>query len=1171
MALYANEKNFIRANGTLQLTGSGSIDAAVNGRIASEILNAYLQDAAFSGTNRLHFQVKGNLGSPEFTGEVVLENGGMQYPEQKLYLSGLKGTLRLADGNLITPAPITGGINGGTVEITRGTGWDIGFQKVKLDVPAGLLSEAGGTVTLEPLEAGFRLKGRAAISNGFYNKKFDLNSRLYTTLRRAASRSPVELINDAAMPVYFDIDLYTDAPIRLENNVAKAEITANLKLTGSSRHPVLAGRAEIKTGGEIYLGKNVFIIERGTVNFINPSEIEPELDIDARTQVAGTVIQLRITGTPRAFSPVLTSTPSLPESHIIALLVSGKPMESTAPSTMNKVGGNALLYLADTLTGKVEDAVKRTLGLETVRLDGVLVAAKENPGARLTVGHHLTSNLEVILSQSLKQSQDRTWIVNYGPAAGVNLQAVRQDNNAYSLGLNHQLKFGLKTPGKTKSKTAKTKVAGIEITGNPGLTEQEIRKKLRVKKGKTFKFFGFRKDIDRIRRFYYKKNFLSARITSRKEETQGKTRLFLDIDAGPRVYLDFSGAEIPRRLRKKIRETWTKSQIPQQRLDSIIEQLHLYFLAKRYYKPVIRAETVTDTHREKRVVFHIAKGPRFEGLRLEYVGNHYTGSRRLSSLLKRSSFIPSLLIHPQAAGRFLESWYRQEGFYSVKAAVPEILRQGSDHPVTVRFHIDEGPVFKIGKTRFEGNRFLDDGTLAGAAGLREGERVTSGAADTAAASVEAFYAAKGYHNTRVMVSFHLHKSEPRVDFVFRIKEAPKRRIKDIRITHTAGNHLTKESAILREFTFKKGQILDLKAINKTRKKLYDTGLFKRVELEVTPPAGEGTDIKNPEQPCVVTVNVSERKPVLLKYGLHWDTESSGGIAARLEHANVNGRGFLLGTAFLVNKLQREIRVFARFPYVLGKKIKTELYLFSNRKKETTSAPLVERTGINLQQRFRLTAKSLLSVGYTFEKYRSEAVVDLGHLNASFTYDGRDNIFDASRGLFVSQSVQYAGKFLGSQVNFSRYLGKFNLYKPIVSRLVFGISFHVGLGTALGQKLLYGERFFAGGGSLRGFRHNGAGPLDPDTGEPLGGEALFLLRQELRWRFLPDMGVVFFLDMGNVYSRVRDFDPFDVRKGVGFGFRYRFSGLLLRLDWGFKLDRRPGESASHLFFSIGQSF
>jgi outer membrane protein insertion porin family len=70
-----------------------------------------------------------------------------------------------------------------------------------------------------------------------------------------------------------------------------------------------------------------------------------------------------------------------------------------------------------------------------------------------------------------------------------------------------------------------------------------------------------------------------------------------------------------------------------------------------------------------------------------------------------------------------------------------------------------------------------------------------------------------------------------------------------------------------------------------------------------------------------------------------------------------------------------------------------------------------------------------------------------------------------------------------------------------------------------------ERFFAGGGtSLRGFALNQAGPRDPCTGFPVGGQAMLVLNQEFRFPMrLPFIGTALggalFYDGGNVYSRL----------------------------------------------------
>jgi outer membrane protein insertion porin family len=63
----------------------------------------------------------------------------------------------------------------------------------------------------------------------------------------------------------------------------------------------------------------------------------------------------------------------------------------------------------------------------------------------------------------------------------------------------------------------------------------------------------------------------------------------------------------------------------------------------------------------------------------------------------------------------------------------------------------------------------------------------------------------------------------------------------------------------------------------------------------------------------------------------------------------------------------------------------------------------------------------------------------------------------------------------------------------------------------------------------------------------------------------------FLDGGNVWLRNRDVDLSEMKFSAGLGLRYNTPVGPLRLDYGFKLDREPGESKGEFHFSIGHAF
>ena len=106
--------------------------------------------------------------------------------------------------------------------------------------------------------------------------------------------------------------------------------------------------------------------------------------------------------------------------------------------------------------------------------------------------------------------------------------------------------------------------------------------------------------------------------------------------------------------------------------------------------------------------------------------------------------------------------------------------------------------------------------------------------------------------------------------------------------------------------------------------------------------------------------------------------------------------------------------------------------------------------------------------------------------------------------------------------------------------------------------------------MRGYEQDTLGPKGPD-GNPTGGNAFLCGNVELRTYLGKGIGIVTFLDEGNVWQKVGEIDPGSIKYSTGLGLRYNTPVGPLRVDYGYKLQRERGESAGVLHFAIGHAF
>jgi translocation and assembly module TamA len=547
-------------------------------------------------------------------------------------------------------------------------------------------------------------------------------------------------------------------------------------------------------------------------------------------------------------------------------------------------------------------------------------------------------------------------------------------------------------------------------------------------------------------------------------------------------------------------------------------------------------------------------------------------------------------------------------------------------PVTVRAVINEGPSTTVDAVTFSGNQALAEAALGTRVGLRPGTPYVPGQLAADRDAIQLAYQDLGYESASVDARPEFSRNDTHVAVTFVIREGPQVFVNHVLIV---GNVRTTTSTIERELQVKAGDPFNLGAINESQRRLTALGLFRRARITELRHGAETT------RDLLVTIEEAPPTTVGYGGGVEVGrvvvAAREDGIAA--ERFDVAPRAFFeVGRRNVFGK-NRSVNLFSSVAFHSQESAANVEYraigTFREPRVFDTAADAFVNATFEQQRRssFNFSRRSLsadiarkmtraVSITGTYQIQRTEVfderledtdplkpLIDrlfpqfrLSSFSSSLIRDTRDDAVDPSRGEYASASGQLAGRAIGSQIGFAKGLFTAQLFRPIPhsNRIVFAGNARLGLASGFPREapgtdgqfevirdLPQSERFYAGGDTtIRGYsldrvgtRHVPAEPgdtLDADL-LPVGGNGLVVFMAELRVPIAGGLGIVGFLDTGNVFSRAADIDLTQLRTAVGSGVRYKSPFGPIRFDLGFKVHRQPGEGLTAWFISFGQAF
>ena len=852
-------------------------------------------------------------------------------------------------------------------------------------------------------------------------------------------------------------------------------------------------------------------------------------------------------------------------------------------------GGDALALLSGDLLG----VTGRAIGLDALRIErgfegdlvrqdpGLAAGEVEETATRLTLSKQLRSDVEVILSRELS-GNGLTAVVSYRPWRNVELRGTSRDDTDRSYAVRHEVSFG----GAASAATAKPRpvvaVAEVRFDGATAEEERALRERLRITQGKRFDFIRWREDVDRLQAWYHEQGYLEARVRASRTPDPSDGRLVLTnrIARGPRTELRITGTDVSSGQRRELEEAWSNGVFDTFRLAEMRGILGYDLVRRNVIGARVEATVDEATAEGKVITLAVQGGQQVASKDIVFAGAQSLAPGELEATLKTYGLDVYVWFDPLSTVDTLKARYAEAGFRE-PVLTPELPVVEGNRGV-LHFAVEEGPVTTLAHVTVNG--VSDDVSASVAAIVQplEGRAYRDALVDEARQRIEALYRAKGYNNVAVtpVVAF---SADHDASVTVTVVPGSEQRLQDVVVD---GAQRTKPSAIVNALRLEPGEPVDLAHWALARKRLYDTNIFRQVDVRPEPlpdPRPDGAEAVR------ARVTVTEWPIWRLRYGVQFnDTNQASqgsdtsvdrsrglGVVADLQNRNVFGRAFTFGFYGRAERRVQSGSAYLTFPTLFGRAVQTNVFAsgsHTERFPDENGDPTVRqvRTSMSLEQRVRRGRAMEIVYGYRVIRDEQSAVDPddpfflapiTGRFTGSALFDRRNDPFDPTRGWFTSFTVERVSEFVSNEDSV-KLLGTFYRYQPL-GPVLLASAIRIG-GSLLGT-LRFVDPFFVGGAdTVRGYGEDSLGPKNILGAQ--GGDSLLVLNQEIRGPLYKKLRAVAFIDAGNVFPGHRpSFSGLEVGYGVGIRLHTPFS--ILRVDVGM-----PANSGTkRWYFGIGQIF
>ncbi|KAG1707693.1 Outer membrane protein assembly factor BamA [Nymphon striatum] len=531
----------------------------------------------------------------------------------------------------------------------------------------------------------------------------------------------------------------------------------------------------------------------------------------------------------------------------------------------------------------------------------------------------------------------------------------------------------------------------------------------------------------------------------------------------------------------------------------------------------------------------------------------------------------------------LSSFYRDRGYLNFEVVSSQVSLSKDKSEVYVNLNIHEGDQYRVGKIIVAPSAGVSEAELRKQVTMREGQLFSQASLAKTRKNLKERLGKKGYAFSRVGIVPKVDKVNKRVHLTFQTDQGQRTYVRRINIR---GNYRTKDEVFRREMRQLESAFYSKERVDRSKVRIQRLPYVESVAITTSPVAGRSDQVD-------IDVTVKERSSNQFSAGLGYSQSNGVLFNVGLSQNNFMGTGKSLSIAAANSEVSQNFRVSYNNPYHTVDGVGRGFNVFYNKTdaaEDDVSDYTSDSYGANINYTIPMTEHNSLrfSIGGEHREISTTTTTPL-HIKEFIDKNGDsyDNILGTvsyihdtrNRSLFPNegqrQSIALEVGIPGSDLEYYKLKYKGSTYHKVTEDLTFSVRGGISYGDGISgeHELPFFENFYSGGiKTVRGFESNSLGPKD-SNGDSRGGAFSTNATAELSFSvpFVDDvkgLRMSAFVDGGNVFADVDDFDADELRYSAGVGITWISPLGPLTASVAKPLNSKDGDEEQEFQFSIG---